>query len=115
LTGTVADASGAVVPDASVAVMSTATSAVRTAKTDRVGHYLVAASQQSLANLTLPVGQAAETVTVEASSMPSVVRSLTRKKTEGRPAINPSPPVFEITTDAGDRWTSTDGQTWKHK
>jgi hypothetical protein len=141
LTGTVADASGAVVPDASVAVISTATSAVRTAKTDRVGHYLVdglvpgsyqveaqapgfnkeqlavtlAASQQSLANLILPVGQAAETVTVEASSMPSVVQSLTRKKTEGRPATNPSLPVFEITTDAGDRWTSTDGQTWKHK
>jgi hypothetical protein len=141
LAGTVADASGAVVPDASVAVISTATFAVRTAKTDRSGHYLVdglasgnyqveaqapgfnkeqlavtlAASQQSLANLTLSLGQAAETVTVEASSMPSAVQPLAGKKVEGRLATNPSPPVFEVTTDTGEHWTSTDGQTWKHK
>lgn len=142
LAGTVTDASGAVVPDASVAVISTATLAVRAAKADRAGHYLVdglvpgsyqieaqavgfnkeqlavtlAASQRSLANLTLSVGQAAETVTVEASSMPSAVQSLSRnKKTEGRPATNPSPPVFEVTTDTGEHWTSTDGQIWKHK
>jgi hypothetical protein len=141
LTGTVADASGAVIPDASVAVVSMATKAVRTVKTDRAGHYLVdglvpgsyqveaqapgfskeqlavtlAASQQSLENLTLPVGQAAETVTVEASSMPSAVQSLPRKKAEDRPATNPSVAVFEVTTDTGEHWTSTDGQTWKHK
>jgi hypothetical protein len=141
LTGTVADASGAVVPDASVTVISTATLAVRTAKTDRAGHYLVdglipgsyqlearapgfnkeqlavtlTASQQSLANLTLPVGQAAETVTVEASSMPLAEEPVVAKKAKSRPAANPSPPVFEITTDTGEHWISTDGQTWKHK
>ena len=141
LTGTVADTSGAVIPDASVAVVSMATKTVRTAKTDRAGHYLVdglvpgsyqveaqapgfnkeqlavtlAVSQQSLENLTLSVGQSAETVTVEASSMPSAVQSLARKKAEGRPAANPSVPVFEVTTNTGEQWTSTDGQTWKHK
>jgi hypothetical protein len=141
LTGTVADSSGAVIPDASVAVISLATKAVRTAKTDRTGHYLVdglvpgsyqveaqapgfnkeqlavtlAASQQSLENLTLSVGQSAETVTVEPSSMPSAAQSLARKKAEGRPVANPSVPVFEVTTNTGEHWTSTDGQTWKPK
>jgi hypothetical protein len=26
-----------------------------------------------------------------------------------------TPPVFEITTDSLDHWTSTDGITWKRK
>jgi Putative zinc-finger len=32
-------------------------------------------------------------------------------------AASPAPtqPTFELTTDAGETWVSTDGQTWKHK
>ena len=30
-------------------------------------------------------------------------------------ATAPAPAIFELTNDAGELWTSTDGQVWKHK
>jgi hypothetical protein len=29
--------------------------------------------------------------------------------------MSPTLSQFEIKTDTGDRWISTDGQTWKHE
>jgi len=142
LTGTVTDSTGAVIPDASVVISDAITPNVRTVKTDRAGRYLVdnllpgnyqveaqapgfraqqlavtlAASQQNMANLTLSVGQSAEAVTVDASAMPLETLSLEKKKTpEPPPAVIQPLPLFEITTDTGNRWTSIDGQTWKRK
>ena len=82
----------------------------------------VTASQQNSANLTLFVGQASQTVSVSAapevldingSTETAATLSVGRKnKTERSPASQS--PVFEITTDTGEHWTSTDGHTWKH-
>jgi Carboxypeptidase regulatory-like domain/Putative zinc-finger len=140
LAGTVTDASGAAIPDASVVVGNATASIARTVTTDRSGRYLVdnlvpgsyqveaqapgfnkqrlavtiSASQQSLANLTLPVGHASESVTVEASAIAPAIPTLTTKIAEPTPLIQPIP-LFEMTTDTGDHWTSNDGQTWKRK
>ena len=79
----------------------------------------VAAAQQNQANLTLNVGAVSETVTVEAAApmamaAPSAApRNL--KKAVPAAAVKAAVPVFEITTDNGDRWTSADGKTWIQK
>jgi hypothetical protein len=139
LTGTVKDPSGAVIPGASVVVSNSTTMAVGPVKTDSAGRYLVndlspgsyqvevqapgfekqqiavtlTASQQNLADFTLPVGQLAQTVSVEAPA--SASSHVARKKAaEPQPASEPRT-RFEITTDTGERWTSTDGQTWMHR
>jgi hypothetical protein len=142
LTGTVTDPTGAVIPNAAIVISDATTQNIRTVKTDRTGRYLVgdlvpgnyqveaqapgfnaqqvavtvAGSQQSVANLTLQVGQAAETVTVDASAKPLATPLSAKKKApEPQPRATRLLPLFEITTDAGDHWTSVDGQTWKRK
>jgi uncharacterized surface anchored protein len=80
----------------------------------------VAASQQTSADVTLQTGAASQTVEVQASpspiatESPNVTQSIDAKKSR-EPAASPTPSHFEMTTDTGDRWTSTDGQTWKHE
>jgi len=141
LTGFVTDSSGAAISGASVSVISTKTPNFRAVKTDITGHYLVddlapgsyqieaqaigfnkqqlavtlAASQQGLANLTLPVGAAAETITVDAAAVAVEPAEVARKKTSQPLPQIPLLPVFEITTDTGEHWTSIDGQTWNRK
>jgi hypothetical protein len=139
--GTVTDPSGAVIADASIVVSDATAQIVRSAKTDHTGHYVVddltpgsyqveaqapgfarqqlaitlAASQHGQANLVMSLGQAAETVTVNASAMSLTVQSPARKKTAAPQSVGQPLPVFEITTDAGERWTSADGHIWKHQ
>ncbi|MFL6306019.1 MAG: carboxypeptidase regulatory-like domain-containing protein [Candidatus Sulfotelmatobacter sp.] len=80
----------------------------------------VTASQQTTADVTLQTGAVSQTVEVQASpspiatESPTVTQSIDAKKTS-EPAVRPTLSHFEITTDTGDRWTSTDGQTWKHE
>jgi hypothetical protein len=80
----------------------------------------IAASQETSADVTLQTGVASQTVEVQASpspiatESPTVTQSIDAKKTN-EPAVRPTLSHFEITTDTGDRWTSTDGQTWKHE
>jgi hypothetical protein len=142
LTGTITDATGAVIPDASIVIGNAITPNIRTVKTGRDGRYIVddlapgsyqveaeapgfntqqiavtvAASQQNLTNIALTVGQAAESVIVDASAASLKTSPLGKEKTSGPPnaGIQP-PPLFEITTDTGEHWTSIDGQIWKHK
>ncbi len=121
----------------------------RTAKTDASGRYLfaglapgsyqieaaapgferqslnqeIAASQRAVANLKLTVGEASQTVTVEASSNrveiepQSAVLPASAAKIVAAPAPAPAakqfPPVFVVLTDTGERWTSPDGQSWQ--
>jgi hypothetical protein len=139
LTGTVKDPTGAVIPGASVVVSNSTTMAGGPVKTDSAGRYVVndlspgsyqvevqasgfekqqiavtlTASQQNLADFTLLVGQLAQTVSVEAPA--SASSPVARKKTAEPPPANEPLTRFEITTDAGERWTSTDGQTWMHR
>ena len=142
ISGTVTDPTGAIIPDASIAISDATTQNIRIAKTDRTGRYLfddldpgnyrveaqakgftaqqlpvtVAASQRSRANLVLQVGQSAETLTVEASPQPAAAPSFAKKQAaEPQSVAARLLPLFEITTDTGDRWTSIDGQTWKRK
>jgi hypothetical protein len=141
LTGTITDATGAAIPEVSVVVTNSTTESVHTVKTDRTGRYLIddlapgsyrieaqapgfqrqsltltlVPSERSLANLTLPIGQATEAVTVDSSVIPLAVPSPIEKKVAEPPSGNPFLPIFEITTDTGKRWTSSDGQTWKPK
>lgn len=80
----------------------------------------VAASQQTSADVTLQVGSASQTVEVQASpspiatESPSVTQSIDAKRSSEPPA-GPNASHFELTTDTGDRWTSVDGQIWKHE
>jgi Carboxypeptidase regulatory-like domain len=139
LTGTVKDPSGAFIPGASVVVSNSTTMVGGPVKTDSAGRYVVndlspgsyqvevqapgfekqqiavtlTASQQNLADFTLSVGQLAQTVAVEAPASASSPVAL--KKTAEPPPASESLTRFEITTDTGERWTSTDGQTWMHR
>jgi hypothetical protein len=146
LAGTVTDATGAVIPGTSVSITESATNAVRTVIADKAGHYLVdglapgtytvearargfaslrmadvavAANRQNVANLSLKIGAATQSVTVIADSLETVTDSVTvessakAKKRAAPAAPSTAPPVFAITTDNGERWTSADGVTWK--
>ncbi len=82
----------------------------------------VSTSQQNSANLTLSVGQASQTIAVSAgseavdvnaSSEHAATLSVARKNKTERSSASQYPPVFEITTDTGEHWTSIDGHTWK--
>jgi hypothetical protein len=142
LAGTVTDRSGAVIPGATVVVTDAATNIRRTAKTDSNGRYhadglmagihtveayapgfltqrttgvTVDVSGPTVTNLTLSVATASETVTVGGTEQKSAaVRFPSGTSSPGLKAILQAPPVFEITTDTGDHWTSVDGLTWKH-
>jgi hypothetical protein len=74
----------------------------------------LAPSQQAVADVILRVGSAAQTVTIQASpgslDSPRVNANLTAK-----PPASQTLSRFELTTDDGERWTSTDGQTWAHE
>jgi hypothetical protein len=150
LTGTVTDRSGATIPHASVVVLDPAGHATRTAETDASGQYridgLVPGTYQlqarargfktatiqdvqivlsaiNLTNLTLDVGAATQTVTVEAASptietsSPVLSESIDGQASDsaGLPAPAQPAPLFQITTENGDHWTSADGVIWRRR
>jgi hypothetical protein len=142
LTGTVTDKTGASIPGATVLVTDSVGHLARTAYTDRDGRYrvdglspgaygvkvqavgfntqvlpfvTVVAAQRSEANVSLDVGAVTQTVTVEASADAISAPGRAKKSLTKSPSASPAAPVFEITTDNGDRWTSADGVAWKKK
>lgn len=150
LSGVITDPTGAIVAGATIVVKESRYGLMRTEKTDATGRYLFAnlapgtyridaqamgfASQslvenlkpeQAVRNITLNVGAAAETVTVDAASVQlethsrsEDVSALAAKKVAVQPAAQPAAPrtpIFVVTTDSGVRWTSSDGLTWKHE
>ena len=144
LSGLVTDASGAIIPGATVVVGNSTIGMSRTVKTDSTGHYVagglapgayevraaargfetqqlsgvtVTASRESVANLSLQVGAATETVTV-ATASPSLDTDhvhATKKKSVPARAPSQTPALFEIITDSGEHWTSPDGLSWTRK
>jgi hypothetical protein len=141
--GIVTDPTGALIPNAAVAVTDAAGQAVRDTQTGPDGRYrmdglapgiyhlqarvtgfqrldvpiTLAASQQSLANLTLQVGAATEAVTVTAAppfETDDLGRARSQKKAALAGPLQPTP-LFEITTESGERWISPDGQAWTRR
>ncbi len=84
-----------------------------------VADVAVTADHQNVANLSLKIGDVTESVTVSAASIEPVTeiaaqRTSVKAEKRAAPAASPTPPpVFAITTDNGERWTSADGLTWK--
>ena len=85
----------------------------------------VSEAQLAVKNLVLSVGQNSQSVTVEMSSAELQASSrampLAAAKAHNVAPIVPTPPVkgplpvFILTTENGDRWTSVDGHTWQHE
>jgi hypothetical protein len=139
VTGLVTDQTCAVISGASVAVCNLRTGICQTTKSDRSGSYFidgleqgtyslkvdargferfrqepiaVAASSRTVADGRLTVGSEATTVTVEADAL--AVQADSNVVSTLIDAHQPAP-VFEITTDNLDHWTSADGMTWKRR
>jgi hypothetical protein len=143
LSGEIADPAGASIPNASVAVTNSLTQAVHKTTTDPAGRYRVdeldpgtytlqaeapgftsgevsglslSPAQQSQKDLTLAVGAAAQTVEVQgqphaaALAAPKVRQQISAVGAAVSPVLR-----FEITTDAGEHWVSTDGRSWQRK
>ncbi len=133
--GDVTDPSGASIPGASVVITNSLTQVSRTARTDGSGHYVVNnldpgtyaleaeapgftsqqlsgvalnPAQQSQMNIRLAIGSLSQTVEVQGQNRVAAGASLFA-------ARRPIPSRFEITTDTGEQWTSTDGRSWKRK
>ena len=136
LSGIVTDTAGAAIPNARVTVTNPATQITLTATTGPDGRYRfvdlpdgaftikvqspgfeahtttgvpIAAAHPNTADIVLNIGAATQTVTVESDSLESEPKLKTAPAP--RPAAPPTP-TFQITTDNGDRWTSTDGLAW---
>jgi hypothetical protein len=76
--------------------------------------------QHSQVNLALQIG--ADTTTVTVTDAPPFLDSAARSQAANKaaaPALKaaaiPPAPLFEVTTESGDRWTSPDGQTWTRR
>jgi hypothetical protein len=76
----------------------------------------LAASQQGKADLKLQVGQMSETVTVTngPALMETESTAVSAEVVQSK-AKKGAAPVFAITTDAGERWVSADGRSWKRE
>jgi hypothetical protein len=140
LSGTITDPAGAVIPGATLTATNSSGVLVGSATTDRRGRYRmealapgsyrieaqatgfekqsfateVAPSQLAVADATLRVGSAAQTVNIQAS--PATLDASSVEENQAlKPAVAQPTSRFELTTDDGEHWTSTDGQSWSHK
>jgi hypothetical protein len=142
VSGAITDPAGASIPNASVAVTNSLTQAVRRTTTDPAGHYAVndldpgtytvqaeapgftpqqisglalTPSQSTQKDLTLAVGSLAQTVEVQGqpqvtTTAPVVNQGIAAPRGKVSPGLG-----FQITTDTGEHWISTDGRSWQRK
>jgi Carboxypeptidase regulatory-like domain/Putative zinc-finger len=142
LSGEITDPAGASIPSASVAVTNSLTQVIHRTTTDAAGRYTVDQldpgtytleaeapgftprevsglslnpAQQSQKDLTLAVGALAQTVEVQGQAQPALAAPKVKEKISATRAASPPVPRFEITTDAGEHWISTDGRSWQRK
>jgi hypothetical protein len=143
LTGVVTDRTGAVVPHATITATSEATAQSISVKTDMAGKFSLSglepgvytvqaqmpgfqlqrisgirlgASAGVVQNFSLEVGAAAETVAVEASNSTLQTESANLDATiDSMKVAEKHTTVFELTTDTGEVWVSSDGRHWKRK
>ena len=137
LSGTITDPTGAVVPGATVVATNPAAEIVRNAATDNRGQFRieglvpgsyrieaqatgfetesfsaeVAHAQQAVADVRLRVGSASQTVAVEAAPVP-LENLPDNADLAAKPKDSQTLSRYELTTDDGERWMSTDGQSW---
>jgi hypothetical protein len=140
LSGTITDPAGAVIPGATLTATNSNGALVGSATSNSHGQYRmedlapgsyrievqatgfetqsfvtdVAPSLQAVADATLRVGSAAQTVNLQASPAPPGTSSAGANQAF-KPAVGRTLSRFELTTDDGERWTSTDGQKWARK
>lgn len=142
LTGEITDPIGASIPGVSVAVTNSLTQAVRRTTTDPSGRYTIDQldpgtytlqaeapgfkpqeisglalnpAQQEQINVTLAVGALAQSVEVQGQPRPALSAPKVKQKISAARTVAPPVPRFEITTDAGEHWISTDGRSWQRK
>jgi hypothetical protein len=142
LSGQVTDPAGASIPRASVAVTNSLTQAVRRTTTDTAGRYTVdrldpgtytleaeapgftpqqvsglalTPTHQAQKDLTLAVGSLAQTVEVQRQTQAALTAPPVKEKIAVTRAAAPRLPRFEITTNTGEHWTSSDGRSWQRK
>jgi Carboxypeptidase regulatory-like domain/Putative zinc-finger len=142
LSGEITDPAGASIPNASVVVTNSLTQVVRRTTTNPAGHYTVDqldpgnytlqaeapgftpqqmsglslnGAQQSQRDFTLAVGAAAQTVEVQGEAQVALTAPKVKEKIAATRALAPPVSRFEITTDAGEHWISTDGRSWQRK
>jgi hypothetical protein len=92
-------------------------------ETETIHAVQVAASQVNVTNITLDVGTATQSVTVTSASPAIETSSPASSETidgqasdsAGVSAPAQSSPLFQITTENGDHWTSADGVTWRRR
>jgi Carboxypeptidase regulatory-like domain/Putative zinc-finger len=140
LSGAITDPAGAVIPGATLTATNSSGVLVGSATTDSRGQYRmenlspgsyrieaqasgfekqsfatqVAPAQQAVADATLRVGSAAQTVNIQASPAPRDTPSAEEKQAL-TPAVGQPLSRFELTTDDGEHWMSIDGQNWTRK
>ena len=73
-------------------------------------------AQQSQKDLTLAVGALAQTVEVQGEAQPALAAPKVKEKISATRAAAPPVPRFEITTDTGEHWISTEmAESWHRK
>jgi Carboxypeptidase regulatory-like domain/Putative zinc-finger len=138
--GTVKDPSGTVIPGATLVATNSSGVIVGSATSDGRGQFRmedlapgnyrveaqaagfekqsfaaeVAPAQQAVADVTLRVASAAQTVTIQASPG-RLDTTLETAKPPTNPSVSQTLSRFELTTDDGERWTSIDGQSWNRE
>jgi hypothetical protein len=142
LNGEVTDPTGASIANASVVVTNSLTQVARRTKTDPGGRYSIDRldpgnytldveapgftpqqipgvalnpAQQSQKDLTLAVGSLSQTVEVQGQAQPALAARKVKEKISAARAAVPPLQRFQITTDTGEHWTSTDGRSWERK
>ncbi len=142
VSGAITDPTGASIPNASVAVTNSLTQAVRRTTTNPAGRYTVdqlepgtytveaeapgftpeqisglalTRSRQTQKDLTLAVGSVAQTVEVQGPARVSTTAPVVKEGFAARRVTVSRDPGFEITTDTGEHWISTDGRSWQRK
>jgi hypothetical protein len=78
----------------------------------QIASVTVSSTGAAAANLSLDVGEASQTVTVETNN--TAVDTKAKKQASPQPAAG-TLPLFQIVTDSGDHWTSSDGLHWNHE
>jgi hypothetical protein len=142
VTGVVTDQTGAVVPGTKLMLVNTASGATRSVVSRQDGYYIfeavapgvyslratapgfltwtengiaIPANAGASINIKLTVGSAATTVTVTADALAMQTDSSVVSTPINGENVTTWPEVFELTTENGAVWVSSDGRHWKRK